>query len=168
MVLKPRVYRLRQQRAITWKLQIVSADWTFVRVLFVAGNREPKKPISKNELQITTQIRGGAQQTSFDYSVSSVAAAPDLAATSAGAKIIPMKARAIKTSCIRVSPCGLVRACPQLNLHPELKLFTSHEDSGGEESGGRGIPTLVGLLSEFLHQNDTESDIYDLSHVIRE
>jgi hypothetical protein len=33
---------LRQQRAITWKLQIVSADWTFVRVLFVAGNRESK------------------------------------------------------------------------------------------------------------------------------
>jgi hypothetical protein len=42
MVLKPRVYRLRQQRAITWKPQIVSADWTFVRVLFFAGNRELK------------------------------------------------------------------------------------------------------------------------------
>lgn len=55
-----------------------------------------------------------------------------------------------------------------MNHRPELELFTSHEHSGSEESGGRGIPTLVGLLMEFLHQNGTESDIYDLSHVIGE
>jgi hypothetical protein len=40
----------------------------------------------------------------------------------------------------RVSPCGLVRTCPQMNHRPELKLFTSHEDSGRGESVGEAFP----------------------------
>jgi hypothetical protein len=59
-----------------------------------------------------------------------------------------------------------VRACPQMNLHPKLKLFTSHEHRKWQETGGRDIPTDVGLLVEYPCQNGTESVIYDLGHVI--
>jgi hypothetical protein len=69
MALKPRVYRLRQQRAITWKLQIVSADWTFVRVLIFAGNRE-SKPINKMKANNNADPRRSAKN--FDRLLSFV------------------------------------------------------------------------------------------------
>jgi hypothetical protein len=55
-----------------------------------------------------------------------------------------------------------------MNDRLETQLLTSHEDRWRGESGGSSVPTLVGLLMEYLCQNGTKSYIYDLSHVIGE
>jgi hypothetical protein len=69
-----------------------------------------------------------------DYS-NLVSAEPDLAATTAGAITIPIKARAIRTSCMGESPLWeFLRTSPHPDDRHNWKILKSHEDSVGNLS----------------------------------